>query len=85
MSVSLDVAEDAEDLGNTTTAAGASRSFSSDVALTVEHCACPPNYEGTSCEVSLNPITQIHEQDTVSRQSIVHKMAHDSYITAAAL
>lgn len=32
---------------------GVSVSLSNDVALSVEMCQCPPNYQGTSCEVSL--------------------------------
>lgn len=29
---------------------GVSVSLSNDVALSVEMCQCPPNYQGTSCE-----------------------------------
>ncbi len=30
----------------------ASEEASGDIAYNVEQCQCPPNYEGTSCEVS---------------------------------
>mgnify|MGYP001800338624 CR=1 FL=1 len=49
--VSLDSAEEPSTSDNSTTSAGSSVSLSSDFALTVEMCQCPPNYAGTSCEV----------------------------------
>ena len=49
--VSLNSAEEPSTSDNSTTSAGSSVSLSSDFALTVEMCQCPPNYAGTSCEV----------------------------------
>lgn len=46
--VMLSSAEEPKTSDNST---GASETLSSDFALTVEMCQCPPNYAGTSCEV----------------------------------
>lgn len=53
---------------------GVSTSLSSDIALSVEMCQCPPNYAGTSCEVShhINKFFVKHQQQNIGSDESVN-------------